>query len=147
MYLLDTNIVSLIAPARRRGEAEAAVAQWVVARSDRLFLSVITAAEIEEGIARARREGATAKAGRLLEWWQEIVHYWHDRILPLDLDAARHTGLLLDRARQAGIAPGFEDAAIAAIAAANDLRVVTRNIRHFRPLGIDCLDPFTTLPA
>jgi predicted nucleic acid-binding protein len=64
-WLLDTNIVSLVAPARRRSPAEDELAAWIAAHSDSLFLSVITAAEIENGIARAARGGATARAARL----------------------------------------------------------------------------------
>ena len=55
MYLLDTNIVSASAPTRRDADVLAA---WMRAHSDRLYLSAITIAEIEAGIARAVRIGA-----------------------------------------------------------------------------------------
>ena len=38
-------------------------------------LRVITIAEIEEGIAKARRQGAFRKADRLAEWLETILIY------------------------------------------------------------------------
>lgn len=147
MYLLDTNVVSRIAPARRRTEHDEKLAGWIVTNTGELFLSVVTAAEIENGIAGVRRAGATRKADALGEWWGEILHYWGDRILPLDLAAGRETGRLLDRARAAGIDPGFEDAAIAATASVRSLTVLTFNDKDFRPLGVPVLDPFALVAS
>ena len=61
MYLLDTNVISLIAPTRRRAPADEELAEWIESRSDDLWLSVVTAAEIEDGIAKAARLGAARK--------------------------------------------------------------------------------------
>ena len=142
MYLLDTNVVSRLAPARRRADLDEGLAEWAAANSSDLFLSVVTAAEIEDGIAKARRTGASRKADMLAEWWSEILHYWGARILPLDLPTACETGRLLDRARSAGIDPGFEDVAIAATANVRSLTVLTFNEKDFRPLGVSFLNPF-----
>lgn len=147
MFLLDTNIISLIAPSRRAAIAEERLAEWIVARSEDLFLSVVTAAEVEDGIAKARRMGATRKAENLAEWWGEICHYWRARILPIDLDTARETGRLMDKARAAGIAPGFEDLAIAATGSWHSLTILTVNERDFRPLGVNFVNPVRELPA
>jgi predicted nucleic acid-binding protein len=59
------------------------------------------------------------------------------RTLPLDLAAAR----ILAAYRVPEHAP-FDDALNAAVAQANDKIVVTRNTRHFEPLGVHCLDPW-----
>lgn len=147
MYLLDTNVVSLIAPARRRTDADEELAGWIVARSGDLFLSVVTAAEIEDGIAEARRTVASRKADMLAGWWGEILHYWGDRILPVDLAVARKAGRLMDRARAAGVDPGFEDVAIAATGSVHALTVLTRNGKDFRPLGAAFLNPFERPPS
>lgn len=64
MYLLDTNVISADAPAKRRVGSDAFSA-WLRAQADALYLSTITVAEIEAGIARAGRVGATVKAERL----------------------------------------------------------------------------------
>ena len=75
------------------------------------------------------------------------MHYWHERILPLDLRAARQTGLLMDRARAAGVTPGFEDLVIAATAAVHGLTVLTRKEKDFLPLGLAVHNPFAALPS
>jgi predicted nucleic acid-binding protein len=147
VYLLDTNVVSLLAPTKRRTEADQKLAAWIVERSADLWLSVITAAEIEDGIANAARFGATSKARDLAEWWVEIKHFHGSRFLPLDLETAAITGKLLTVARAAGISPGFEDIAIAATGRQHDLIVLTANDKDFRPLGVRYLNPFDGLPG
>ena len=69
-YLVDTNVLSAGAPGRRSDQAE--VLAWMERRTDALFLSVITVTEIEAGIARAMREGATRKADSLRAWWDAV---------------------------------------------------------------------------
>ena len=147
MYLLDTNVVSHIAPKARRTLADDELAAWLGSRSHDLWLSVITAAEIEDGVAKAVRLGAARKAADLSEWWNEVQQYYADRVLPLDLATAQEAGRLMDKARSAGIDPGFEDVAIAATGKVNDLIVLTRNVKDFRPLGTKFLNPFETLPT
>lgn len=147
MYLLDTNVISLVAPARRRTAGDAQIAAWIVDQSAELFLSVVTAAEIEDGIAKAERTGAARKAADLRAWWGMILLHWSDRILPIDLGIAQATGRLMDRARAAGADPGFEDLAIAATAEIHGLTVLTLNERHFQPLGVRYLNPAISLPA
>lgn len=144
MYLLDTNIVSADAPTKRRVGVEA-FAAWMRANGDRLHLSAITIAEIEAGIARAARIGATAKAERLRRWLSAVEHFHAGRILPFGVEEARHAGLMLDRARAHD--PGFEDIAIAATAAAHGLTVLTANERHFEPLGVPLANPLKRLPT
>jgi predicted nucleic acid-binding protein len=146
VFLLDTNVLSHIAPARRKAEGDEELAEWMVSHSDELWLSVITAAEIEDGIAKAERMGATRKTADLAEWWGEIRHYYADRILPLDLASALETGRLMDKARAAGIDPGFEDIAIAATGKVNGLTVLTRNTKDFMALGVRYQNPFEALP-
>lgn len=106
---------------------------------ERLYLSAITIAEIEAGIAKAVRIGATTKAAKLRHWIATVEHLYAARILPFGLEEARHAGAILDRAR--AHAPGFEDIAIAATAAAHGLTVLTANEKHFAPLGVPWLNP------
>lgn len=116
------------------------------ARSDALFLSTITVAEVCDGIAKLKRSGAAAKAGFIAEWLELVLHLYSDKILPFDIAAARSAGVLMDRARAIGRSPGFADLAIGATAVSRRLTVLTRNIRHFAPLDIPAVDPFETLP-
>lgn len=144
MYLVDTDILSTGAPGRR--EQAAALADWMDAHSDDLFLSAVTVAEICSGIARLRRTGAAARAAHLDDWLELVLHLYGARIIPFDAAAARQAGLLMDRERAAGRSSGFADIAIAATAAGRNLTVLTRNLRHFRPLGIPALNPLEALP-
>ena len=143
MFLVDTNVISALAPARRQNSEK--LIAWLDEASPRLFMSVISAAEVRAGIAKAEREGATAKAAQLTEWWDGIEYLYADKLLPFDLPCARAAGAIMDAAR--AHQPGFEDIAIAATARAHDLVVLTRNLRHFEPLGVPAADPFTALPA
>ncbi|MGZ9723518.1 PIN domain-containing protein [Rhizobium miluonense] len=143
MYLLDTNIVSADAPTKRHVGVDA-FAVWMRANSDRLYLSAITIAEIEAGIARAARIGATTKAEHLRRWLAAVEHFYAGRILLFGIEEARHAGLMLDRARAHD--PGFEDIAIAATAAAHGLTVLTTNERHFERLGVPLANPLKQLP-
>ena len=144
MYLVDTNVLSAGAPGRP--ERSTALIDWMDAHSDRLFLSAVTVMEIVDGIARLKRSGATTRAGSLEDWLQLVLHLYGDRVLPFGLSAARLAGELTDHARAAGHSPGFADIAIAATAGCHDLTILTRNLRHFEPLGVPAIDPFKTLP-
>ena len=122
------------------------LAAWMDRNSGGLYLSVITVAEVEDGIAESRRQGAQRKADRLSEWLDTVLHLYACRILPLDLPTARHLGSLADRARRQEQAPGLADLAIAATAQAKGYTILTRNLRHFAMLGVPALDPLEALP-
>jgi predicted nucleic acid-binding protein len=145
LFLLDTNVVSATSPAVRSKVGRAALASWLSRNSDRLFLSTVTIAEVEAGIARAERIGAATKAERLRLWLAAVEHLYGPRILPFGVDEARRAGAILDRARAHD--PGFEDIAIAATAATHHLTVLTANERHFAPLGVAYRNPLRTLPT
>ncbi len=141
-YLLDTDVLSASAPTKAQTLRD--LNDWLVRASGRLFLSTITLAEIEKGIAAAQRIGATAKADRLRLWLDAVEHLYGDRLLPFDRAVARHAGPMLDGARAFGM--GFADVAIAATAVTHGLTLLTANGRHFRPLGIAWLNPLDELP-
>ena len=85
-HLVDASVISALAPTK--AERPAALVGWLDRRSDDLFVSVVTAAEIRAGVAKAARHGATRKAKALASWWAAVEHLYGDRILPLDLKAA-----------------------------------------------------------
>ena len=145
MYLLDTNIISLVAPERNRSDREEALVKWIARQSDSLYLSVITIAEIESGIARLHRMGMSRKAAAYTKWSQDILDAHGKRVLPLDVESARLAGQLFDRATGAGNNPSFSDAAIAATASTNQLVAVTRNKKDFQAFQIRYLDPYDVL--
>ena len=139
-YLLDTDVISKSAPGRQNRDI--AVLRWLEARTDDLFLSVVTIAEIEAGIIFAKRREAHRKAARLTEWLDAVIDLYGDRILPLGTQIARIAGRLSGDVRTAGLAAGFADIAIAATAVHHRLTILTRNLRHFEPLGVALIDPF-----
>ena len=144
MYLVDTNIISAGAPSRAAASAD--LVAWMDEHSAKLYLSAVTVTEIEDGIAKARRERATRKAADLTAWLEALLHLYGDRILAFELAAARIAGALSDLARSKGVAPGFADIVIAETARSHKLTILTRNTRHFEPLDVPTIDPFERLP-
>jgi toxin FitB len=143
VYLIDTNAISALSPAVRLPEA--AVTAWLEEWSADLFLSVVTIAEIEDGIAKLRREGAVRKAKDIAGWLESVLHLYGSRILAVDLATARTAGALSDRARGLGRAPGLADILIASTAKRNGLTVVTRKTMDFEPLEVPVFDPWSQL--
>src|SRR5260370_39825926 len=143
MYLVDTNVISAAAPSR---PVSPALIEWMDTYSASLFLSAVTVAEIEDGIAKSRREGATRKSADLTAWLETVMHLYGDRVLAFDTPTARIAGLIADRARGRGHAPGLADVIVAATAQRHELTILSRNVRHIEPLGVAVIDPFVKLP-
>nr|WP_232302642.1 PIN domain-containing protein [Elstera litoralis] len=97
-------------------------------------------------MAKLRRTGGIQRAAALGDWLETLLHFYSGRVLPFDIPVARVAGLLSDHALSQGQAPGLADIAIAATAQHHRLTVLTRNLRHFEPLGIAVVDPFVRLP-
>ncbi len=144
-YLVDTNVISATAPTAAVKRAE--LIEWMDTHSADLFLSAVTIAEITEGIAKAKREGAKRKASNLSAWLRTVLHLYGDRVLPFDSPTAEIAGDLADLARGRGHSPGFADVAIGATARRHNLTILSRNERHFRPMDVAVVDPFQTLPS
>ena len=135
MFLLDTNVISEL----RKPKPHGAVVAWLkLQQSDALFISAMTIAEIQQGIELTRNQDA--QRADVLESW--LVHELlpSAQVLPMDADVARAWAKL----RHMRSNTLFEDALIAATAITHRLIVVTRNIRDFKVLGVECVDPFTS---
>jgi toxin FitB len=133
MYLLDTNVISEL----RKQHGDLGVKQWVAEQPvAELAISVVTVIEIEIGILRKARTD-TRQARILTRWFERVLTGFADRILPLDLAAARRVASLHvpDQAPQ-------HDALIAGTALARGLTVVTRNSRDFERAGVEHLNPW-----
>ena len=120
--------------------------EWLQARDAQLFLPAIAVAELAQGIAKLQRSGGMERAERLERWLDGLITGFKDRMLPLDAQAARLAGRISDAAMAQGRHPGFADVAIAALAQNAGLLLLTRNLKHFEPLGVNCVDPLTDLP-
>jgi predicted nucleic acid-binding protein len=144
-YLFDTSVVSALAPGKPAVPEQQD--NWLRTQADHLFIPTIAIAEIEAGIRKLRRSGGTLRAEHLGLWLDGLITGYGNRILPFDTAAARMAGSLADAAIAAGRHPGFPDVAIAAVALTRDLTLLTRNLRHFEPLGVSAVDPFGAPPA
>lgn len=142
MYLLDTNVVSMLDP-RRQPEARDVV-DWIDRNGASLFLSVITIAEMDAGILKLKRERKSKRAQELSRLMSAIIGGFADRVLPVDLETARHIARLGEATHRQPVA--LPDLIIAATAARHGLNVLTRNIREFKRLSVGAQDPFAVLP-
>jgi predicted nucleic acid-binding protein len=136
-FLLDTNVVSEWV----RPQPDRNVISWLAeVDEDRVFISVISFAEIRRGVemlmAGRRRE-------RLANWLaEELPLRFEERILDIDPRVAETWGVVMARGQKIGLTLGSMDAFVAATAEAHRLTLATRNVKDFQPLGISLLDPW-----
>jgi predicted nucleic acid-binding protein len=142
MYLLDTNIVSMLDP-RRHAHAPALI-DWLDRNGASLFLSVMTIAEIDAGILKLRREGKAERADELAGLVAAILTEFGERVLPVDIETARHIALLSERVYRQPV--GLPDIIIAATAVRHGLILLTHNMDEIGRLGVASHDPFAALP-
>ncbi len=126
-----------------RAGASGPFLEWLerVDREGRVFLSVIAIHEIEKGIALLEHKGATAKAAALKVWLAGLVAAYDDKIIPIDASAAALAGQLEAKAMSVGHDPGMADAAVAGIAKAHDLVIVTTSTKAFVSFGMGVATP------
>lgn len=136
-FLLDTNVLAeWVKP-----QPEPRVVNWLAeADEDRLFLSVISFAEIRRGIdalsGGRRRE-------RLAQWLaDDLPGRFAGRILDIDRSVAEAWGSVTVRSAQSGVPISVMDAFLAATALMHGLTLATRNARDFRAAGIEVFDPW-----
>lgn len=140
-FLLDTDVISMLSPSRT--DAAPRFLDWLE-RMDgegRIFLSVVSIHEIEKGIVLLEQKAAVGEAAALRIWVGGLTAAFADKILGLDAEAAVLSGRLEAMAILQGTNPGMADAAIAGIAKAHELTIVSRNARHFRPFDAPMLAP------
>jgi predicted nucleic acid-binding protein len=133
MYLLDTDVLSEF----RKRRADQNVLSWLEAvPSSDLFLSTLTAFEIEVGIEQRLRDNPVF-AQDLASWFEAALRLYGERILPLTVSIARRWGRL-----SAQIGNRNLDLGIAATALEHGLTIVTRNVAHYAPTGVPVVNPF-----
>jgi predicted nucleic acid-binding protein len=143
MYLLDTNVVSML-DARRQARAPDLIA-WLERNGASLYLSVMTITEMDAGSLKLRRESKARRADEIAGLVAAILADFAERVLVIDIDTARHVARLAEQAYRRPVA--LPDLIIAATAVRHGLTVLTRNLRDFKRLGVPALDPFAKLPA
>lgn len=136
MILLDTNVISeAMKPA-----PDTAVRDWLDEQAaETLHLSSVTIAGLTFGIG-ALPQGR--RKNRLTAALEGVMALFGERILPFDTEAARRYGDLAVRARAAGRGFPTPDGYIAAIAAAHDFAVASRDAAAFEAAGLAVIDPW-----
>jgi toxin FitB len=134
-YLLDTNVLS----ETRKRQPAPSVTRWIAATPpERMYVSVLTLGEIEQGIARVRGRGDREQASALERWLRDVEIGFEERVLPVTMPVASTWG----RQQYAQPLPVI-DALIAATARVHSLTVVSRNVKDFELTGVLVLNPFT----
>ena len=134
-YLLDTNVLSALRVRGREPQVQAWAAPIPVADQ---FVTALTIAEIERGVV-AKERTDPAQGAILRQWLEEhVLPAFAGRVLPFDLPAAR----ILATYPVPDQAP-LDEALIAAIAQSNAMTIATRNTRHFEPLGVSIVNPWS----
>jgi toxin FitB len=103
----------------------------------RLFLSVLVAGELRQGVERLRLRDATAAAS-LDRWCGALIDGYADRLLPVDARIADLWGRLNVPDPIAAV-----DGLLAATAIVHGLTLVTRNMKHVARTGVMLHNPFT----
>ncbi|BDA82477.1 ribonuclease VapC [Aureimonas sp. SA4125] len=135
-FLVDTCVISeLYKPAPDVNVRRVVESQ----RSEDLFVSVTTLAEIRRGLLilpqGRRRSELAAWAKRTEEWYA-------DRIIGIDHQVARTWAERAAHARLRGRHFGLADGPIAATAICHGLTVLTRNTADFQQTGVALSNPW-----
>jgi predicted nucleic acid-binding protein len=126
-FLLDTNVVSeWVKPRPNSG-----LIAWLAAvDEDRVFISVVTLAELRHGIERM----PAGRRRQILDAWlrDELPLRFDGRILSIDGAVADVWGSVMAHRSAAGQPIGIMDAFIAATTEVHALTLVTRNAADFQ---------------
>jgi hypothetical protein len=136
-FLLDTNAVSeWVKPSPNPG-----LIGWMESvDEDRVFLSVISLAELRYGMDRMT---AGARRSRLEQWLgDELPLRFEGRILAIDARVAEAWGRTVSRSEALGHPISALNAFLSATAEIYRLALVTRNVSHF-PLLKAVVNPWT----
>lgn len=136
MILLDTNVVS----EAMKPEPHLAVLAWLNNQSaETLYISSVTLAELLFGIAAlpaGKRKEALAQA------LDGLMSLFNDRVLPFDVEAARHYADLAVTAKSGGRGFPTSDGYIAAIAASRGFIVASRDISPYEAAKVAVINPW-----
>lgn len=136
MIILDTNVVS----EAMKSEPHPAVRAWLNDQaSETLYLSSVTLAELLFGIGAlpvGKRKDMLALA------LDGLMGLFRDRVLPFDVDAARHYAELAVMAKTNGRGFPTPDGYIAAIAASRGFIVASRDTAPYQAAGVTVINPW-----
>jgi predicted nucleic acid-binding protein len=136
-FLLDTNAVSeWVKPRPNPG-----LIRWMESvDEDRVFLSVISLAELRYGVERM---APGSRRNRLEQWLQhELPLRFEGRVLPVNDDVADAWGRTVSRSESLARPMSVMDAFLCATAEVHRLTLVTRNVSDFATLK-SAVNPWT----
>ncbi len=137
-YLLDTCVIAELA----KPSPNLKVIHWLnEVPSDRLFLSVLTIAEIRKGIVKMPE---SKRKNYLSEWINTLLEDYKDRIISIDLRDAENWGFIQGNAEKKGRPMSTIDGLIAAQTYSNNLTLVTRNESDFSQSAIPINNPWNS---
>jgi hypothetical protein len=132
-FLIDANVLSEL----RKAVPHPNVAAWAASvDSDSVYLSVLVAGEIRQGVEMLRRRDP-GRAEVLDGWLDDLLASYADRTVAVDARVGDEWGRL-------NAAHGLPviDGLLAATARVHGWTLVTRNVRDVERTGVRCLDPF-----
>jgi predicted nucleic acid-binding protein len=137
-FLLDTNLVS----EWTKPHPNPGVVSWLAdADEDRVFISVVTIAELRRGVERL---AIGRRRKRLNEWIEgELLFRFDGRILPIDAATADAWGRIVAHREGLGRPIGAMDAFIAATAQVHKLTLATRNQTDFEASVAAVVNPWS----
>ena len=137
-FLLDTNLVSEWTKPR----PNPGVVSWLAdADEDRVFISVVTIAELRHGVERL---AIGRRRKRLNEWIEgELLFRFDGRILPIDAATADAWGRIVAHREGLGRPIGTMDGFIAATAQVHKLTLATRNQTDFEASVAAVVNPWS----
>ena len=136
MIVLDTNVVS----EAMKPEPHPAVRAWLNDQAaETLYLSSVTLAELLFGIGALP---AGRRKHMLSQALDGLMGLFRDRVLPFDVDAARHYAKLVVTAKTGVRGFPTPDGYVAAIAASRGFIVTSCDTAPFEAAGVSVINPW-----
>jgi predicted nucleic acid-binding protein len=136
-FLLDTNVVS----EWKKPLPDTGMIAWLSeVDEDRIFLSVVTLAELRHGIERLPHGHRRIQLDQWLK--DDLPARFESRILPIDPMVADAWGLVVAMCAAAGRPISAMDAFVAATAQVHNLTLVTRNTSDFEVAPASVVNPW-----
>ena len=136
MIVLDTNVVS----EAMKPEPHRVVRAWLNDQAaETLYLSSVTLAELLFGIGALP---AGKRKDMLAQALDGLMGLFRDRVLPFDIDAARHYAKLAVAAKTGGRGFPTPDGYIAAIAVSRGFIVASRDTAPFEAAAVSVINPW-----
>lgn len=135
MILLDTNVISEL----MRPRPDAKVAAWFELSADECAIATPALAEIAFGVEKlppGKRRFA------LEEQLSELRVFFADRTFAFTGQSAAIFGSVMAEALKQGHNMGVMDGMIATVATEQDAKLATRNVRDFRWVSIQLINPW-----